>query len=93
MKPIKITNIDFHRNGISGETFHVILFRFEKRDMIGIVFDEPMRTAVLNVGLAAQGEIRFGYNSWHGDSFDEQLRVAITQFDKDEEWKERYGKK
>ena len=81
MRIHRIIDIDFHRNGISGAPFHVILFE-DKGDeasrKVGIVFQSPHHVAVLDIGKLADGNITFGQNSWRGDVFELELRAAIT---------------
>ena len=63
-----------HRNGVSGASFTVTIFRSEGQRMIGIQFPRFREcTAVLDLDLAAQGEIRFMHNSWRGDLFEVEL--------------------
>lgn len=81
MRIHRIIDIDFHRNGISGAPFHVILFE-DKGDeasrKLGIVFQSSQHVAVLDIAKLAEGNIAFGQNSWRGDVFELELRAAIT---------------
>ncbi len=77
MKP-KIITIAYHRNGIAGEPFHVVLFDDNGDRMVGIVFEEPAHCAVLNVALLSAGDIGYGSNSWRGDSYETALRESIA---------------
>ena len=82
MKIHRIIDIDFHRNGISGAPFHVVLFDDkgpEASRKVGIVFDSPHHIAVLDVAKLAEGNITFGQNSWRGDVFELELRAAVTE--------------
>ena len=82
---VKVEEVDYHRNGIGGEGFHIVKFQSrdegdeEFQDMVGIVFEEAMTTAVFNRRLLGEGEIRFMHNSFRGDVFDPHLRAAIEQ--------------
>lgn len=81
MKIHRIIDIDYHRNGICGAPFHVILFEDKGEEAsrkVGIVFDSPYHVAVLDVAKLAEGTITFGHNSWRGDVFEPELRAAIT---------------
>jgi len=82
---IRIIDIDFHRNGICGAPFHVILFE-ETGDTpsrkLAVMFDEPQHCAVLDIARLAAGDIAFGSNSWRGDRYEPQLRAHITHFQK-----------
>lgn len=79
---MKLTVIDsaYHRNGISGAPFHVILFADlgpEGSRKVAILFEPEGDCAVLDVQKLAQGDIAFGSNSWRGDWFEQSLRKAI----------------
>jgi hypothetical protein len=84
MKPITITALDYHRNGVSGEGFYVALFNWRDlddkadRSMVAILFDEPGQCAVLDTAETAAGNVTFAQgNSWRGDRFEPELRAAI----------------
>jgi len=77
---LKIIDIAFHRNGICGAPFHVVLFDDRCNDgrrMMAIVFEEDGHCAVLDVAKLAAGDIKFGSNSWRGDEYQWRLRRAI----------------
>lgn len=75
---LHIEHIAYHRNGISGAPFHVLLFRdFDQRRMLGILFAEETHVAVLQLDKLAAGDIAFGSNSWRGDCYEPGLRTAI----------------
>ena len=86
---IKVTAVDYHRNGICGEGFYVVLFDWNDgphtRQMLGVVFPErdgqpSMRTAVFGRDLLAAGNIAFARgNSWRGGHFAEALAAAIRE--------------
>jgi hypothetical protein len=81
-KPLKVRIHDwaYHRNGICGAPFHVVLFddvEDENTRKIGILFEAPYHCAVLDVGKLSAGEIRFGFNSYRGDTFEGTLRAAL----------------
>ncbi len=78
----RVVTIEHHRNGISGVPFSAVLFKMREgrgeRNMLGIVFDtEDCAVAVLDVDMAAAGNIRFGENSWRGDDFADELRPLV----------------
>lgn len=87
---IKIKAIDYHRNGVSGCGFNVVLFRSRDdggkwRNMVATVFPERGCVAVLDVDETAAGNIEFANgNSWRGDHFEDLLRDAIAQHDAEE---------
>jgi len=77
---IRVTGIAYHRNGICGAPFHVVLFDDigdENTQKIAILFDEPHHCAVLDVTKLARGNIAFGVNSYRGDMSESALRKAI----------------
>lgn len=76
-----ILNVARHRNGVSGNPFHVVIFRDGRQKMIGIVFEEPGNVAVFDSNLLAAGVIAFGENSWRGDDYEAFLRAAAKQYD------------
>jgi len=81
---LKIIDIAFHRNGICGAPFHVVLFDDRCNDgrrMMAIAFEEEGHCAVLDVAKLAAEEIAFGLNSWRGDDYEAHLRKAIKQRD------------
>jgi hypothetical protein len=92
---IKALEVSYHRNGISGEGFHVVRFSFTEDgvahpNMVATVFDGPGYVAVLDADMLAVGNIAFAKgNSWRGDHFEKGLRVAIEEYRKqqDREWK------
>jgi len=77
---IKIIDCDYHRNGMGGEGFYAVLFKYQKHNMIGIIFEALTHTAILDIDKAHEGNIRFFENSWRGDEFSEPLRAAIAVF-------------
>jgi hypothetical protein len=77
---LKIENIQFHRNGICGAPFHVLIFRDpDEGRMLGIVFEHEHHVAVFNLDKLALGNIAFGVNSWRGDQYEPHLRKAIVE--------------
>jgi len=78
--PIQIHDSAHHRNGICGAPFHVFLFDDvgdENTRKVAILFDEPHHCAVLDVAKLAQNSIAFGFNSYRGDVFEDELRKAL----------------
>jgi hypothetical protein len=77
---IRIIDIAYHRNGMCGAPFHVVLFHDtddENTRKLGILFEEPYHCAVLDDAKLARGEIAFGVNSYRGDRFETVLRPAL----------------
>ncbi|RPJ36895.1 MAG: hypothetical protein EHM35_07345 [Planctomycetaceae bacterium] len=91
MEKIKVLAIDSHRNGIYGQPFSVVLFEWrddgKARRMLGIELGEEAEkdlgaapTFVVDVDMAAAGNVEFGHNSWRGDHFTGALRKAIAEW-------------
>ena len=79
---LTLTALDYHRNGISGAPFHVLLFRDGQSLKLAIVFEQTGHCAVLDVQKLVEGDIAFGSNSWRGDWFEPALRRAIREYDR-----------
>lgn len=89
---VKVTQVDYHRNGISGMGFYVCAFTMQEnddepvREMFGVVFPNDhetgydIRTAVFDRRLIGEGVIAFFENSWRGDMFHPFLVDAIEQW-------------
>lgn len=76
----KLDHIDYHRNGICGLPFYVATFRDDDGSTkVAITFpDAPeCATAVLDVGLLAAGNVKFGENSWRGDHYHDDMLAWI----------------
>ena len=85
MKNIKaIHQIAYHRNGVSGEGFHAVIFdgAADEGRMVAFVFPSPFHVAVVNVDKLADPAIgvTFGENSWRGDRYERELREAIKEW-------------
>jgi hypothetical protein len=77
---LRIIDIAYHRNGVCGAPFHVVLFHDtddENTRKVAILFDEPHHCAVLDIPKLAQGSIAFGVNSYRGDRFETVLRPLL----------------
>ena len=80
---ITALHIDRHRNGICGAPFTAIVFRDTGKQAslkIGIVFDAPGHTAVLDIAKLTACDVKFGSNSWRGDQYEPHLRQAIDKW-------------
>ena len=87
---LKIIAIDFHRNGVCGAPFDVVLFEDDSEcRKVAIVFERTGHCAVLAVDKLAAGDIAFGSNSWRGDHFESDLRKEIANQRHDNEWRAR----
>lgn len=78
---ITVETVARHRNGVSGAPFHVVLFREGGSRKLAVIFDEICHVAVLDLTLAAAGEVRFGFNSFRGDVYEPLLRAAVEEFE------------
>lgn len=77
---LAVENIQYHRNGVCGAPFHVLIFRdADEGRMLGIVFQEECHVAIFNLDKLAAGNIAFGVNSWRGDQYEPHLRRAIQE--------------
>ena len=90
---IQVHDVAYHRNGVCGEGFYAITFSDpDVGAMVAIVFsyvptcdreseqDRACRVAVLSLGKLAEGNIRFGENSWRGDRYADDLYRAIDKY-------------
>ena len=83
---IKVQEISYHRNGVCGEGFYVVLFTQglgkDKERMVATLFDTGGQCAVLNVDLLDDDICAFGENSYRGaDDFEPILRKAIAEYE------------
>lgn len=83
MQKIKVSAIEYHRNGVSGNGFHVVLFKSKKdgerkeSNFIATVFEEVGTVAVICLDLLPEISM-LGGNAWRGDNFEPELRKAIA---------------
>ena len=84
VKRIKVRTIDYHRNGVGGAPFYLVIFDEDKSAdpddqgrKVAIVFELPDHCAVLDIRKLAAGDSAFGSNSWRGDEYEPHLRKAI----------------
>ena len=86
MNKIEIQEIAYHRNGIAGEGFHAVRFRWDTGDgvenFVGTVFDGSGQCAVLSLDRIAQAGVAFGLTSWRGDAVEPELRRAIKKWNR-----------
>ena len=85
MEHLKVIKSDYHRNGISGEGFNVIIFDWldpkeTQTNMCAFVFKDKGRIAVTNINELGHHNIEFAMgNSWSGEHFETTLRDYIRQ--------------
>jgi hypothetical protein len=78
---VNIVNWAYHRNGVGGAPFHVVLFddvEDENTRKVAVLFKEPYHCAVLDVAKLSAGDIAFGSNSYRGDVFENALRSHLN---------------
>ena len=86
-----VTEIAYHRNGMSGIGFHAIRFVGCPSETSGlarflaIVTEDEGGCFVICEDLLAEHGVRFGFNSWRGDNYEEELREAIAK-DAEQKW-------
>jgi hypothetical protein len=79
---MKTKQIEYHRNGVTGEPFFAVLFNDDGCDMFAAVFAEARRVAVVAVDpLSTADGVTFGVNSYRGDQFERFLRSEIAKID------------
>lgn len=71
---LTIDSVTYHRNGISGASFHSVAFAWDGRKMIATVFEGEGECAVLDLGDLCE--------CWRGDHFEPQLRKAVEAHDR-----------
>jgi hypothetical protein len=85
---VDVLSVASHRNGISGEGFHVIIFKdlnsgennkYFEGPFVATVFNDASYVAVYHLETLAKGEIRAGHNSWRGDHYEPVLRQVIIK--------------
>jgi hypothetical protein len=87
---MKLSNvkIDYHRNGVAGDPFHVATFTMregkEKHHMVAVLF-EKRQCAVFDIDELVKDNIAFAKgNSWRGDHFEDELRQKIKAMDRED---------
>jgi hypothetical protein len=75
----KIETVAYHRNGIAAAGFYVVLFT-DDSPKVAILFDADHHCAVLDREKLARGDIAFRSNSWRGDLYESDLRMAVLTY-------------
>ncbi len=82
---VQVLNVDYHRNGVHGEGFHVVLFAWgtvkgrSGGRFAAFVFDKPGAIAVSKADQLADGDIGPD-NRWRGDVPETAIRAAIAEW-------------
>ena len=85
---MKVLKVAYHRNGVCGNGFHVVLFTDHEKDdrvrsFVATVFEEKGSVSVLDIDETRTGNIEFANgNSWRGDYYENDLRQAIAKWEK-----------
>jgi len=78
---IKIQTVTGHRNGVSGEGFHLVAFTFTAADqeggettsLLATVFEAHKHVAVIDPTDVE--------SKWRGDQFEDELRAATQRWE------------
>lgn len=82
----RVIDMDYHRNGVTGEGFWCIIFEGSKHsDVAGEVFvatyfgddDDVIRTAILRVKSIAHGN---AHDDMRGDVFHDELKALVDNY-------------
>ena len=102
----KVTDSDYHRNGVVGEGFYVGIIRDDDgTDKLFVTFadyDEEgyldptcayrnPKTAILDLGLLAEKKIAFGLNSYRGDRYHDLIMGHLVKKEKEDIEKVKAG--
>jgi hypothetical protein len=82
MQTIRITieELAYHRNGVSGQGFHVVTFREEREPMVAVVFEGEGQVAVFNRERLGNGRITSRTHGYRGEVYEPFLRKAIAAY-------------
>jgi hypothetical protein len=93
---VKIKDIDYHRNGVSGKGFYVVLFKDRTGDVMEsemlAVVDPESYIATYVIGLDSLNNLEIGIgmgNHWRGDHYASVVRKAINK-DQRQRWGTTY---
>lgn len=88
MKNSKLKAIDYHRNGVSGMGFHVLIVKNEGRDMLVVRFPKEsdkdaggVLCAAFDLAKLDERNIAFFENSWRGDHYADLVDPMIDASD------------
>ena len=91
---LSVIKHDYHRNGIGGNGFHVVIFdwnepNYEEKNMCAFLFEETGSIAVTQIDMLKDHNIEFAHgNSWRGDHFESDIREFIKK-ETDKYWKDK----
>lgn len=78
---LKVKQIAYHRNGITGLGFHAVLFSPAEtpgQDFLATVFEEANAVAVVRLDIINVVGVEFGKNSYRCEAYEADLRAAIA---------------
>jgi hypothetical protein len=91
---LRVIKHEYHRNGISGNGFHVVIFDWTEpndaqKNMCAFLFEETGSIAVTQIDMLKEHNIEFACgNSWRGDHFEGAIREFIKA-EEDKYWKDK----
>jgi hypothetical protein len=88
---LKFKDVQYHRNGISGDGFHcAVAYDPEAEgDMLITYFDIENHCCCSAFKLSMLPNIRFAENSWRGDCYADRMEKAIEEYRK--QFDKHYG--
>lgn len=89
MQISEISDVSYHRNGVSGVGFTVVRFKFEENadtySAVAVLFNDQSGSGLCNGECAVLIEGEDGridiHSKWRGDHFEEELREYIDSED------------
>jgi len=84
IKGLRFTDVQYHRNGISGQGFYCATVKSKSDGNLIITYfpNEEDLCYCAVYSLDKLPDIRFGYNSWRGDDFASYMSLAIKEHGK-----------
>lgn len=94
---IEIREVAYHRNGIAGLPFYVVLFNDTDEGMfnqLATIDGDGKDCRVINMGIALHGRIGqvIGMNTWRGDRYLSHIHDAMADDDQWDVWFRRIFK-
>lgn len=85
---LKFKNVQYHRNGVSGEPFFcAVVHDKENGDMLITYFQGMPELCCAVYKFDLFPDITFGVNSWRGDNYNKPMDKAIVEYQRQyDEW-------
>lgn len=88
---IEIREVAYHRNGVSGLPFWVVLFNDTDEGMfnqLATIDEDGKDCRVINMGIAMFGRIGqdVGMNTWRGDYYLQKIKEAMQEHKNNDLW-------